>query len=311
MQLHYNILWIDNDLPDYEERGAVTNLEKFLLDLGFEPYIVALYDQSKLVEHLNQTKFDLIISDYQLGDTTGDKIIRNIREKKCMTEILFYSARTDFISNKEVQDQLKFIDRISFHQGRDTLIPKIETLVELTLDKLLDINATRGIITSATSELDVTIEELTHIIINKFDDSKVFSDKIIQNYIKHLQDEPLKFSELYTNKGFEYSYKSINAFRKWRILRELLKEYNTNSSEPISSFLKNNKTYSDQVIKIRNQFAHAKAEEPIAGKLVLKGKYEGEDFEFDTNTCITIRKNIISHKKNFDSIISYFALSNT
>ena len=151
MQLHYNILWIDNDLPEYEERGAIQGLNEFLINLGFEPTIITLYDESDLDKHLSETKFDLIISDYQLDNTTGDKIIEHIRQRMILTEILFYSAKTNFRDDQQVQESLKLIDRISFHYGRDTLLERIENLIELTLDKLLDLNATRGIITSATS----------------------------------------------------------------------------------------------------------------------------------------------------------------
>ena len=37
MQLHYNILWIDNDIDDYISTGEVDSIKTFLLDLGFEP----------------------------------------------------------------------------------------------------------------------------------------------------------------------------------------------------------------------------------------------------------------------------------
>jgi len=307
MQLHYNILWIDNDLPEYEERGAITGLNDFLTDLGFEPNIITLYDESELDRHLEETKFDLIISDYQLDDTTGDKIIEHIREKMIMTEILFYSAKTNFRDDEQVQKSLKLIDRISFHYGRDTLLERIEKLIELTLDKLLDLNATRGIITSATSELDVEMEELTLHLLDDKDKSEL--DAIIEHYrIDFLESQPEKFKSKYEKLGFEQTYRGFIAYRKWRMLRDLLKEYRkTNAHENIDSFLKGNKTYSAEVIDIRNKFAHAKAVKDN-GKTVLKGQVEGDDFEFTSDKCIEIRKKIIQHRKHFESIKKHLGI---
>ena len=184
MQLHYNILWIDNDIDDYISTGEVDSIKTFLLDLGFEPTIITIDDEEKLEDKIHILKYDLIISDFNLNYTTGDVIIKQIRdEKKFSTEILFYSAKTNFRNDPEVLKRLAFMDRITFHTGRETLLRKIETLIELTLDKLLELNATRGLITSATSELDVNMELIAHKMIDK-----------------------------------------INAYRKWDLLKDILKQ---------------------------------------------------------------------------------------
>lgn len=307
MQLHYNILWVDNDLPEYEERGAVEGLNEFLTNLGFEPNIITLYGESELDKHLSETKFDLIISDYQLDNTTGDKIIEHIRQKMILTEILFYSAKTNFRDDEQVQKSLKLIDRISFHYGRDTLLERIEKLIELTLDKLLDLNATRGIITSVTGELDVEMEELTFHLLS--DKRKEELDAIIEEYCTgFLEKQSEGFKSKYEKLGFEQTYKGFIAYRKWRMLRDILKVYKkTNGHESIDKFLLGNKTYSDEVIDIRNKFAHAKAIE-VNGKVVIKGQVEGEDFEFSSETCIDIRKKLIEHRKHFALLKNYFGI---
>ncbi len=308
--LDYNILWIDNDLQEYIDRNQIKNLKEFLLDLGFQPNIVTLFNESELDDHLKQTKFDLIISDYNLDDTTGDIIIEHIRNQNILTEILFYSAKTDFKSITTVMDRLKFVDRISFHYGRDTLMDRIEKLIELTLDKLLELNATRGLITAATGELDVVIEELTlYLIQNKLNKSKKDLDAIIENYTSDFLDKSSeRFRQKHEEIGFENIFSFIEANRKWRIFRDLMEEYRKKDSNGvILNFLEINKSYFEHVIDIRNKFAHAKAEK-VEGKLILKGQYGKEDFQFDSESCIEIRKNLIRHKKNFDLLIDYFKI---
>ncbi len=76
------------------------------------------------------------------------------------------------------------MDRITFHTNRDTFLDKVEKLIVLTLDKLLDLNATRGLITSETSQLDVIIEELTlELVNNRLNLNQENLDKIIETYI--------------------------------------------------------------------------------------------------------------------------------
>jgi len=311
MQLHYNILWIDDDIQEgYIETGDINSIEYFLYDLGFEPHIETVEDESKLDNYLNKHKYDLIISDFNLNKINGDKIIESIREKGHSTEILFYSGNVNFYDDKNVKETLAFVDRITFHVGRDTLLDKIEKLIELTLVKLLELNATRGLITSATSELDVIIEDLSmDLIHNKLKKSKEDLDLIIEEYVSDFLDKcPERFRKKHDEIGFSNIFKSIEANRKWKIFRNLLKEYKKEDSDGIiDNFLKLNTTYFKQVIDVRNKFAHSKAEE-VDGKFVLKGQYGKEDFTFDSDSCIEIRKNLIQHKENFDSLIDYFKI---
>ena len=93
MRLEYNILWIDNDIQEYIDNKEVDNLNSYLEELGFEPNIVTVEDEADLDKFIYNHKYDLIISDFNLNATTGDKIIEKIRDEKGFsTEILFYTA---------------------------------------------------------------------------------------------------------------------------------------------------------------------------------------------------------------------------
>lgn len=61
MKLDYNILWLDNDLGDYIKNGDVKSINDFLIELGFEPNIVTVFDEAELDKYLD-INYDLIIS---------------------------------------------------------------------------------------------------------------------------------------------------------------------------------------------------------------------------------------------------------
>ena len=307
MKLDYNILWLDNDLEDYIKNGDVDSIKYFLIDMGFEPNIVTVFDEAELDKHLN-IDYDLIISDFNLNKENGDVVIYRLRdEKKLNTEILFYSAKTNFIQDTAVKERLAFMERINIQIGRDSLLDKIEKVIELTVKKLFELNATRGLITAATSELDVEIETLSIAILrNHLNKSEKDLNGIVEFYVKDfLTKNPDKFIERHQKVGFDSSFRFIEANRKWGIFRDSLKEFSkSNSSDEIKHFLDFNKTYFEDVIKVRNKFAHSKAVKN-GDKVVLKGQIDGEDFQFDTMKCIAIRKKLIDHKREIENLKIY------
>lgn len=297
MKLEYKILWIDNDLQNYIENDSVKGIEDFLLEKGFKPLIEKVFDEANLEEYITKHTYDLIISDYNLNNTTGDILIKQIREiNQLDTEILFYTAQSSYMSNEQVMKNLAFKERLTFQVGRDTLIHKIEKVISLTLKKLLELNATRGLITAATSDLDVEIEEIVMLLIDKLDKSEVELREIVTNKVfTPLQTRAQNFWFNYSN--FQNYFHKIDAIKKWEIFRDLLKPLK--EQHEIKDFLSNNSTYQVQVINIRNQFAHAKAINDN-GILKLKGNVEGQDFEFTEDSCVEIRKNLIAHKNNIE-----------
>lgn len=298
MKLEYNIFWLDNDIQDYIDNGEVNNIKTFLEELGFEPHIITINDEALLDDFIHKYKYDLIISDFNLNVTTGDEIIDSIRKKGLSTEILFYSAQNDFRKIPEVKDRLAFMDRITFHSGRGTFLDKLEKVIELTLEKLLEINATRGLITASTSDLDVELEEIYYLVIDlPIEDAvKAKIEKIFRTDFKEVEKSITKRCEIQRENhvsDYKLYFENSDAFRKWDILKELI-SLNVPEGFKLDLF----KEYSRDVIDIRNKFAHAKAEQNGDGQYILKGMKGKEGFQFDKNACIQIRKNLINHKNN-------------
>lgn len=303
MRLDYNILWIDNDLPGYIERGDVADIEAFLIESGFEPHIEKVFDEADLDQYIDKYEYDLIISDFNLENTTGGTVIKRIRDEKQLdTEILFYTAQLD--DSKEFNDEVRnlaFVERLTFQLGRDRLMDKIERVISLTLKKLLELNATRGLITAATSELDVEIEEIYYEIISRpgDDELKPKIEKIFRTDYKEIKKNFLKRCKGQRDShttNYRMYFSQSDAFRKWDLLKELI-SLNVPEGFDLELF----KEYYKDVIKIRNQFAHAKAIEDN-GTLRLKGQIEGEDFEFTEGSCVDIRRNLINHKRNIETL---------
>ena len=302
MKLEYKILWIDNDLQSYIDNDSLKDIEDFLKEKGFEPMIEKVFDEAELDNYITKHNYDLILSDYNLNNTTGDEIIKLIRDEKQLdTEILFYTAQDSYMNNEQVLKNLAFKERLSFKVGRDGLLEKIENVIELTLKKLLELNATRGLITAATSELDVEIEELFYQLIEipVIDESipkvgKIFKTdytEMKKNYLKQCKAK----RDNHTS-NYKMYFSLSDAFRKYDILKDLLKLHSFDGFD-LDLF----KKYGQDIISVRNKFAHAKAIDDN-GTLKLKGQVSGQDFEFTEDSCLEIRKNLIAHKRNIENL---------
>jgi hypothetical protein len=302
MKLDYNILWIDNDLQSYIDNDSVKSISDFLIERGFEPTIEKVFDEANIDQSIIKYNYDLIISDYNLENTTGDVIIEDIRNRRHLdTEILFYTAQDSYKNKPEVKERLAFIERLTFQVGRDTLLDKIEKVIALTLKKLLELNATRGLITSATSHLDVEIEEIYYSLIEKPIDAvkKPKIEKIFRTDYKEIKKSLLKKCKAQRDShsvDYKLYFSQSDAFRKWDILKEIV-SLNVPDGFSLDVF----KKYYEEVIDIRNKFAHAKAVE-VEGKMVLKGQIRGKDFEFNEDSCIKIRQNLIKHTRNIEAL---------
>jgi CheY-like chemotaxis protein len=307
MQLHYNILWVDNDLQDYIDRDYFVRLNEFLLGYGFIANINPLFDSTEL-DSVLEKRYDLIISDYDLGldeENTGIELVKRIREDY-LTEILFYTGNFSMETEEKLRNALKYVDRITIHLGRETLLEKIEKTIILTVQKLLELNATRGLITSITSDLDVDMELIAHKIIEAT--SSDITDKIFESAHKEISKKQSKevaaLQEIFEKKDYKGYFTKADAFRKWGLLKETIK---LNIPQNFNYELL--KEYYKEVISIRNKFAHAKAI-MIEGELHLAGfGPDGTAFQFNEEQCIEIRKKLIGHRDNFNALLKHFAIT--
>ncbi|MDR3188037.1 MAG: hypothetical protein LBT94_02480 [Prevotellaceae bacterium] len=307
MKITYNILWIEDELSWYD-----TTLELFksaLEEVGFE-LVSERKDNIQQIQDLigvdGLKKFDMLLVDFTLKNSEhGDKIIKLIRNNNIYTDVLFYSSAVENIKQSISRHGLEGV----YTADRKDIESKFQSVFLTTIKKMQEVNAIRGLIMGETSDLDVEIKKIYHLIIelpfgeelqSKIKNIFVVDYKEIKkNYIKQCKDK----RNCYTSDYKRY-FSLSDSFRRYDILKEILK---------LKSFkgfdLELFKQYKSEVIEIRNKFAHAQAEEKD-GKTLLKGQLGKEDFEFDEARCIEIRKKLILHKNNIDKLVNMLSKNN-
>lgn len=301
MKLEYKILWLDDKKSDIISDEFDKEIREHLEDKNFIPKIDLENNEKDFFAKLSSSEYDLILTDYNLneGDRDGKQIVEEIRKKSIFTEIMFYSAQGSVIDTNKL-DRITFLD--TSKTGSDhypEVIDKAKKLIDLTIRKFEHIIVMRGMIMHETSSLDVMM------------------NKYVKNYIESITNDEEKegiFKEIFTeieknakekyDKAQTKNYKKIlkdnvlfGASQKIMALGKILQ---ASGKEDFSE------DYKEEIIKIRNQFAHAEIFINEQGKEYFKVKIEGEEKEliFDENLCKTIRRNINKYKRNIETLLS-------
>lgn len=300
MKLNYYILWVEDDDSWYE---TTAELCKDTVDgYGFSPVIKRKKTLDEVTQELvgdGLKKYDIFLIDFTLRNSKdGSSIIDFLREKNIYTDIIFYSSDKQTIIESIKEKELEGV----YHSDRKEIEDKFEKVFLTTIKKIEEINSMRGLIVGETSDLDSMIEERLLSCI-KLDIAKTFDiDKFVLNEIieKALQRAQFLKSE-YESEGLSNLFIHIDAIKKWELLRGILKK-NKNLHAYIMEFIEINGTYQDEVIKIRNMFAHAKVIIGEDGKELLKSLTGTDHHEFNEESFRAIRTNLKKHHKSLHDL---------
>jgi CheY-like chemotaxis protein len=298
MKLHYRILWIDDQIEDYIEMGIKSEFESYLDSLGFIPSVETFENGTLAEASIKSTNYDLILSDYNIEGASekGDTLIQNIREGGVFTEVLFYSAQTNF---EEIAKNL-YTDRVSFFslindEGMKEFRNRTYRLINLTIAKLQELNNIRGLVMAETSELDNSVIDILSTFFSVESEEgttlRTYIIKSIQESAKGNADRASKLEE-YDNLTL-LKERILDADKKARAIGKLLKLKELHEQAPFIDFYEN---YKADVIDKRNDLAHAKSDVIDGVEYLILSRKDGEHPEkFDQEKCIEIRKNLRKH----------------
>lgn len=310
MKLKYNILWLDDQIDEFIEDGFVDQIKEFLDNEGFEHNIKPLSCTDEFFACLSD-QWDLILTDYNMEGMNGAEVIAKIRSKQIFTEILFYTAQKSW-------EDLDRIDRISFVQTagvvsgthHDIVTHEAMRLIALTIKKFQDIVAMRGMIMHETSYLDAQINSLVQSYLAcesetncEMCKSKGQCKSIADNVIPQMEDHLKQKIKLTSRGNFKKIRKDnflYSADYKRIVLGKLLEMHG------ITDFSSN---YKDDIITIRNKFAHAVLLSDEHGQSYFENK--DEDLKFDDTLCKKIRKDIRKYKTLIDEAESIILKKNS
>ena len=296
MGLTYKILWVDDQIDGLIDLGLKDNLETYLTELGFIPTIKCFEDTESAREELEATKYDLILSDFNIDDgENGDVLITKIRDGDIFTEVLFYSAQPNFSS---VIQNLS-VDRVSLlsiagQVPYSRIEQKAKWLIDQTIVKLQEIESLRGLVMSETSHLDSMVEDILTAYFHSDSPNIRKLKKIVLSKIKNSARSNLRKAEKLAEESDLNIIKSrlFDASKKARSLKDLIKIEAVQHEQQFDDFFE---SYKHDVLDIRNKLAHAKAQTNNGQEYLI---IDNENQEvFDQQKVVQIRKNLLRYKQ--------------
>lgn len=307
MKMNYKILWIDDNIEDYIDMGIKAEFILYLENLGFIPTVDTSEDGAKAEESLKVNKYDLILSDYNIDEKVnekqGDVLIQKIRDGGVFTEILFYSAQSNFdeIAKNLYRDRVSFFSLVE-DEGMKEFRVRVYRLIELTIAKLQELNSIRGLVMSETSELDNTvIDILSSLFSGENAEAKELREYIIVAVTKSVAGNSKRAETLKELSNSDILKERIfDSDKKARAIGKLIELKKLDKTEPFIDFYKN---YKVDVLDTRNDLAHAKSDVIDNVEYLIVSRKDGEHPEkIDQEACIHIRKNLRKHSDTLKAI---------
>ena len=316
MQLDYNVLWIDDN--NLWRHSAVRKIKECITDCGFFPIISEYSNGSNIFQgNFDLSSYDLIFMDYDIKDSndtnidTGLELIKQIRNNKIYSNIIFYSSITNDLPEKVKEQGIQNTYIFEREDFRDENIDSIKEVIEFILNRANSVNIMRGIVMAELANFDniildiienVTLEQKWERIFNLITKGRQRHCKSLikkHSELKEQQQELLKICENIRIKfdinEIKNSIKDENqssaifpSSLRANFLNTIINEKHIqldNSNDFVSN-------YDAEIIQKRNKLGHCAN---IA---------ECADGDF-----LQIRKNIIKHRKNLAEIKDLLLIS--
>lgn len=300
MSLSYKVLWVDDRIDDYIGLKFNEELKNYIDAYFFESEIDMCESAEEAKAKLQEKKYDVIFSDYNMAEEKGDSFIKDIRSQNISCEILFYSAQEE--------PPLIHADRISFlrlqsNRAYNELMNKIKSVIDLSIEKTNDLTSIRGLVMAEVSDLDIKMTEIIEKYCKTSEDNKnELKDYIIQKIENRTKDTIVatncekKCIHIWKNKELldVIHEQNFDSYTKARSLNHIFKK----TKPEIKNFLTN---YNEEIIQNRNYLAHCHSEIKDGKEILLTCKGEKE---FDNQKFKIIRSNILKYSKMFDEIFN-------
>ena len=310
MNVSFKVLWFEDQVT---WRGsAERKLKKIIEAHSLVPEIVwKKGDESDAAEELNKD-YDLILMDYELRGTTGDVLIKKLRQSDIYTDVLFYSG--DFnkmvgtlyqVDDKDVY-YIDPLDGVYFSDRKDEeLYYKLQKVVDKIVRRAQDVVNLRGVVLDNVSGFENQMQNILTLAINKFSDVQLnklnayAKKKLVipakENYADKIQKIE---NDAQTLKAIvEAPDYLLDSYKKARLIGHiidiLVNAYGMHIESKYQNFAE---AYNNEIIKYRNALSHAMRSNSN-NREVFIGEIDKQPVTFNEELFRQLRASINEYQK--------------
>ena len=318
MNIIFRVLWFEDEVswrPSSERK-----MKEIIEEHNLVPEIIWKKGDENDAEDELKKDYDLILMDYELRGTTGNTLIKKLRQLDIYTDVLFYSGNFDGMvkalynidqNNSVVEpvDGIYFSDR-----KREELYPKLQRVVDKIVRRIQDIVSLRGIVLDNVSVFESRMKNILVLAINKFSDAQL---EDLNNYAKNKlvtparEDYVRKMEKIERNKQVlsaivEAPDYLLDSYKKARLVGKVIKilisEYGLILDEKYSKFAD---VYFNEIIRYRNALGHA-MQSNSNDREVFVGEIDRKPVIFTEELFRKMRASINEYKKVINMVEDTF-----
>lgn len=318
MNIIFRVLWFEDEVSwrPSSERKMKEIIEKHNL----LPEITWKKGDENDAEDELKKDYDLVLMDYELRGTTGNILIRKLRQLDIYTDVLFYSGNFERMvkalynmdmSNYSVEpvDGVYFSDR-----KREELYPKLQRVVDKIVRRMQDVISLRGVVLDNVSGFESQMQNILVLAINKFSDAQLEN---LNNYAKNKLVTPSKEEYVKKMEAIESNQQVLKAiveapdylldsYKKARLIGRVIKvltsEYGMTLDEKYNKFAD---VYNNEIIKYRNALGHAMRSNSNNREIYI-GEIDRKPITFNEELFRKMRASINEYQKILDKVEGSF-----
>lgn len=318
MNVVFKVLWFEDAIswrPSSERK-----MKEIIEEHNLLPDITWKKGNEKDIEDELKKEYDLILMDFELSGTTGNILIRKLRQLEVYTDVLFYSGNLKKMIktlynidknnlNIDPIDGVYFSDR-----KREELYPKLQKLVDKIVRRMQDIVSLRGVVLDNVSGFENQMQNILVLALNKFTDEQL---KNLNNYAKTKLVIPAK--DEYIKKMEEIESDSqvlkaiveapdylLDSYKKARLIGRIIKilvnEYKISLDSKYNKFAD---VYYNEIIKYRNALGHAMRNNSNDREVYI-GEIDKSPVTFNEELFRKMRASINEYQKVIDIVEDVF-----
>jgi hypothetical protein len=243
MSEDFTILWVEDKKSVVDEQ--IGEIEQYLEGLNFK--LILLYDEegSEVERYIDQNpNIEIIVTDYNISeDYNGLNIIKLVREKGKLIDILLYSVIPDVYNDIEILKKIGHFGFIEFMQGKD-VSDNLKLIIDKNIRRSQNIIFLRGFVISKVIDLELKLNEFF---------AEYFKIEVI-------------LKEDFHDFVLEGSYLQLEGKKK--VLSKILDKYNIKNNPEFVGMA--NKL--SQIAEVRNKLAHCKIDPDNPTILISSGE---------------------------------------
>lgn len=201
----FTIIVVDDHYEDLEK--DLDEVDDYLEKKGFTLNALKSKKGEKVDEYLEKYDVDIILADKNLGKAkTGEMVVKEIRKKHFLTDILYYSG-----VSIDDSDYIRLGKQLSVEIIEDRkFVPTLKKMINKNLSKWEDVVFLRGMVISNTIEVETKVNEFFTKYFQVAESELEHFDLILEGTAISLEGKKTALDKIIKKKGWN-EFESLNA----------------------------------------------------------------------------------------------------